>query len=121
MDSRSAYEPLENNKQLITVSRPSTGSAEPSNVKAESETKLKMKKEPPIQVIHVKDEKGKKDKNMEFRAVETIEEFFRPELAKQDDMNSQIFNTEFEINEGESFLIPGADTTQKTFEKANFD
>ena len=72
-------------------------------------------------MIHVKDEKGKKDKNMEFRAVETIEEFFRPELAKQDDMNSQIFNTEFEINEGESFLIPGADTTQKTFEKANFD
>jgi hypothetical protein len=32
-------------------------------------------------------------------------------------LNSQIFNTEFEINEGESFVIPGADTTQKTFEK----
>jgi hypothetical protein len=85
MDSRSAYEPLENNKQLVTVSRPSTGSADHKNIKADSEKK--MKKEPPIQVIHVKDE-GKKDKNMEFRAVETIEEFFRPELAKQDDMNS---------------------------------
>lgn len=35
-------------------------------------------------------------------------------------MNSQIFNTEFEMNEGESFVIPGADTTQKSFEKGQF-
>ena len=51
-------------------------------------------------------------KDLEFRAVETIEEFFRPELAKQqDEMNSQIFNTDIEMNEGESFVMPGANLT----------
>ena len=58
----------------------------------------------------------------EFRAVETIEEFFRPQIAK-DDMTSQIYNTDLEGADcqfptkisAESFLVPGANTTQKTF------
>ena len=88
MDSRSAREPFENNHQLITISRPSTTS---NNEKT----------------IEVKD--------YEFRAVETIEEFFRPELVKQDDLNSQIFNTDIDMEGAESFIAPGANTTHKTF------
>lgn len=65
MDSRSAYEPLENNMQLITVSRPSTGSA------SESADQNSVK--------NAGDGVGE---GMEFRGIETIEEFFRPELAK---------------------------------------
>lgn len=41
----------------------------------------------------------------EFRGIETIEEFFRPELK---DM-SQMFQTDY--NETESYKIPGADDT----------
>ena len=82
MDSRSAVQPLENNQALITISRPSTSSEQ-------ADQKL-----------------------YEFRAVETIEEFFRPQITK-DDMTSQIYNTDLEG--AESFEVPGANTTQKTF------
>jgi hypothetical protein len=78
MDSRSAYQPLENNMQLETISRPSSGSQT------------------------VKSSRLQKQSDVEFRAVETIEEFFRPALVKQnDETNSQILNTELE---GESYM-----------------
>ena len=80
MDSRSAVQPLENNNYLATVSRPSTGS-----------------------------EQDQDKKPYEFRAVETIEEFFRPQINKDDMNTSQIFNTD--IEGAESFVVPGAENT----------
>ena len=94
MDSRSAYEPLEKNQMLGTVSRPSTGGGSKSDRDQQKPVisivpSLPAAKNPGAAKI-VDEEKA-----LEFRAVETIEEFFRPELAKQDDINSQIFNTDF--------------------------
>lgn len=57
---------------------------------------------------------------IEFRAVETIEEFFRPKLQGKHNitLTSQILNTDSEINDGESFKIPGSDITDTNFYQA---
>lgn len=55
---------------------------------------------------------------IEFRAVQTIEEFFRPQLAQQNGTNltSNMLNIDSDINDGESFAVPRKDSTlEKSF------